>query len=199
MGAIFLSASVPFGTRAAPYPEADPYLIQAAVRAFVITALGRRLIVWGGHPSITPMLWAAAQDLGVSYHHAVRLYQSRYFKDEFPEINQRFDNVTFTENIGGDREASLLDLRTRMFSSHPFEGAVFIGGMDGVEREFTLFRDRHADARIVLVDSCGGAAAALAREHRDLAENLVRPFDYSGLFARRLRIRPDEERRQVPN
>jgi hypothetical protein len=52
----------------------------------------------------------------------------------------------------------------------------------------------HSDARIVLVDSCGGATTALARDYPDLSENMVRPFDYAGLFTRRLEIRPDEKR-----
>jgi hypothetical protein len=194
MGAVFLSASVPYGPRSQRYPEADPFLIQAAVRAFVLTVIGRRLIVWGGHPSITPMVWAAAKDLNLSFQHSVRLYQSRHFKDEFPEINQRFNNVVFTPDADGDRDASLFELRTRMLGSLPFESAVFIGGMDGIEKEFELFRDMHSDARIVLVDSCGGATTALARDYPDLSENMVRPFDYAGLFTRRLEIRPDEKR-----
>ena len=195
MSAIFLSASVPTAPRSQNFPPADPYLIQASVRAFVLTALGRRLIVWGGHPSITPMVWTAAEDLEVSFQDAVRLYQSRHFKDEFPKINQRFDNVTLTDDVRGDREASLLAMRIRIFNSHPFDGAVFIGGMEGVEKEFNLFRSIHKTARIVLVASGGGATAALAREHPNLAENTTRPFDYGGLFIKRLEIDPTEKRK----
>jgi hypothetical protein len=67
MKAVFLSASVPVIGRANYYKTADPFLIQRAVREFVNVALGRRLIVWGGHPAITPMVWAVCEDLGIHY------------------------------------------------------------------------------------------------------------------------------------
>ena len=73
MSAVFLSASVPYGSRAEQFPKADPYLIQVTVRALVVTCLGRRRIVWGGHPAITPMVWAAADDLEVQYPSVVHL------------------------------------------------------------------------------------------------------------------------------
>src|SRR5215475_2836912 len=93
MKAVFLSASVPVIGRGNYYETADPFLIQSAVREFVTVALGRRLIVWGGHPAITPMVWAVCEDLGVSYADAVVLYQSKYFKGLVPEENERFGNV----------------------------------------------------------------------------------------------------------
>jgi hypothetical protein len=67
MTAVFLSASVPVMGRGNFYETADPFLIQSAVREFVTAVLGRRLIVWGGHPAITPMVWAVCEDLGVSF------------------------------------------------------------------------------------------------------------------------------------
>lgn len=65
MSAIFLSASIPVPGRGNFYKTADPFLIQTAVREFVTLALGRRMIVWGGHPAITPMVWAVCTDLVV--------------------------------------------------------------------------------------------------------------------------------------
>src|ERR1700691_5594227 len=88
MSAIFLSASVPTIGRGNYYETADPFLIQSAVREFVTVALGRRLVVWGGHPAITPMVWAVCEDLGVDFARSVVLYQSRYFSDIFPEENK---------------------------------------------------------------------------------------------------------------
>jgi hypothetical protein len=64
--AIFLSASVPDPNRSSKYfSTADPLAIGAAVSGLVYVTLGRRLLVWGGHPAITPMIWAAADDMGV--------------------------------------------------------------------------------------------------------------------------------------
>ena len=71
MGAIFLSASVPVRP---PYDaDARPQEIQAAINALAQVALGRKKLVWGGHPAITPLLWAAAQSVGVEYAVAVAL------------------------------------------------------------------------------------------------------------------------------
>jgi hypothetical protein len=43
------------------------------------------------------------------------LYQSRYFEDEFPEDNERFQHVTYINPVAQDREKSLLAMRERMF------------------------------------------------------------------------------------
>ncbi|MFZ6672271.1 hypothetical protein ACO0J9_29755, partial [Pseudomonas aeruginosa] len=53
MKRIFLSASVPRPDRGNFHETADPFLIQFAVRELMTVALGRRQIVWGGHPAIT--------------------------------------------------------------------------------------------------------------------------------------------------
>lgn len=83
--AIFLSASVPDGRRAPDFAAtADTVAITAAVSALVHVVLGRRLLIWGGHPAITPMIWTVAENFGVDYGRWVQLYQSLYFKDEFP-------------------------------------------------------------------------------------------------------------------
>src|ERR1700740_3001796 len=111
MNAVFRSASVPVPGRGNYYETANPFLIQTAVREFVTTALGRRLVVWGGHSAITPMVWAVCEDLGLEFAKAVVLYQSSFFKDIFPEENKRFGNVVYVDAMPGDREASLLRMR----------------------------------------------------------------------------------------
>ncbi len=95
MGAIFLSASVPQIGRGNYHETADPFLIQCAVREFVMAVIRTRQIVWGGHPAITPMIWTICEDLGIDYSKSVVLYQSMYFEDRFPEENKHFGNVVF--------------------------------------------------------------------------------------------------------
>ena len=90
MSAIFLSASVPVIGRAHYHETANPFLIQCAVRELVVAVIRTHRIVWGGHPSITPMIWSICEDLQIDYTQAVVLYQSRFFADRFPEENQRF-------------------------------------------------------------------------------------------------------------
>jgi hypothetical protein len=197
--AIFLSASVPDPKRAPQYAEtADTVAITAAVSALVYVTLGRRPLVWGGHPAITPMVWVVAQDVDVDYGRWVRLYQSEYFKDEFPEDNERFQNVTFTADVGRDREKSLQLMRQRMFAEHNFAAAVFIGGMGGIVDEFELFTQARPEATVVPVVSTGGAVLDVAARLGELPPELADDRDYVALFHRQLGISPREERFQRP-
>lgn len=164
MSAIFLSASVPVEGRGNYHETADPFLIQCAVRELVIAVIRDRQIVWGGHPAITPMIWHICEDLKVDYSQRIVLYQSRFFEDQFPEENKRFHNVHFIEKVNGDREASLLRMRVEMLSRKDLDAAVFIGGMEGVEAEYRLFKQFHSDAKVLPVAAPGGAALHLAKE-----------------------------------
>ena len=194
MNAIFLSASVPVMGRGNYYETADPFLIQSAVREFVTVALGRRLIVWGGHPAITPMVWAVCEDLGVSYAKAVVLYQSKFFSDIFPEENKRFGNVNYVDAVPEDREASLLVMRKAMLSRDDLIAAVFIGGMEGILVEHTLFTDFHPKAKVLTVPVAGGASRQLAEKLGVVAEADLQNVDFAKLFHTQLNVAPNELR-----
>lgn len=197
--AIFLSAGVPDPRRGPQYAAtADTVAITAAVSALVHVTLGRRLLVWGGQPAITPMIWVVAQDVGVDYGQWVRLYQSRHFQDEFPEDNERFRNVTYTEDVEHDREKSLLAMRQRMFSENTFKAGVFIGGMGGIIQEYELFRRLQPTALIVPVASTGGATLDVAAQAGPLSADLSDDFDYVAVFHRHLGISVREERFRRP-
>jgi hypothetical protein len=187
--AIFLSASVPDPKSGPEYAKsADSVAIQAAVSALVYVVLGRRPLVWGGQPSITPMVWVIAADMEVDYSQWVHLYQSTHFKDEFPDDNERFRNVTFSEDVDGDRDKSLLALRQRMFTENSFSAAVFIGGMGGIVDEFDLFTRLQPDAKVIPIVSTGGATLRVAERMRSLPTDLSSDLDYVGLFHRHLGI-----------
>lgn len=162
MDAIFLSASVPVAGRGHYHETANPFLIQCAVRELVISVIRTHRIVWGGHPSITPMIWSICEDLQVDYADSVVLYQSLFFKDRFPEENARFGNVVFTDAVNGDRESSLAAMRAAMLSRDDLVAAVLIGGMEGVEAELALFQQFHPSGAVVPVASPGGAARDIA-------------------------------------
>jgi hypothetical protein len=196
---IFLSASVPDERRAPEYAAtSDSIAITAAVAALVHVVLGRRLLVWGGHPAITPMIWTVAEDFRVDYGSWVRLYQSFYFRDEFPEDNERFKNVTFTDVIDKDRAKSLRHMRERMFSEHAFQAAVFIGGMSGIVEEFKLFTAAHPRATVLPILSTGGAVLVLAERLQNVDPELSENLDYIDLLHKRLGISPREERFVTP-
>lgn len=182
MGAIFLSASVPVPGRGTYYESADPFLIQCAVREFVIAVVRTRRIVWGGHPAITPMIWSICEDLGVSYTDSVVLYQSKFFADQYPEENQHFRNVVFVDAVPDDRAMSLRRMREAMLSRCELSAAVFIGGMEGVQVEFELFRQYHPDAPVVPVAAPGGAARELANQTTSIDRALMFSVDFARLF-----------------
>lgn len=192
MGQIFLSASVPVEGRGDFFDSADPFLIQVAVRELMTVCLGRRRVVWGGHPAITPMIWAICENLGVEYASAVRLYQSRLFEECFPQENSRFGNVVYTNAIGKDEAASLDHMRRAMLSE-PFEAAVFIGGMEGIFAEYEIFRELHPQAGVVAVAAPGGAAMQLSRRLKQ--RNIG--IDFAQMFHRKLGIAAAEPRDQL--
>jgi hypothetical protein len=194
MSAIFLSASVPVIGRGNYYENADPFLIQSAVRELVTAVLGRRLLVWGGHPAITPMVWAVCEDLGVDFAKAVVLYQSRYFADIFPEENQRFGNVEYIDVVPDDRAASLLRMRQAMLSRNDLTAAVFVGGMEGILDEYKLFSDFHPGAKVLAVPSAGGAARELAQSLGVNTETALQNVNFARLFHEALHVSPKEPR-----
>lgn len=197
MPPIFLSASVPVSGRGDYYRTADVMLIRSAIRALVTVAIGRRLIVWGGHPAITPMIWTTAEDLGVSYSQCVHLFQSRYCKEMFPEENKHFKNVTYVDTVENDRTASLAKMRSEMLKKYDYFAAVFIGGMEGVFEELAIFQEFHPNAAIIPVASAGGAALEIANQLRLESASATNSIDYVGFFHSCLKIEPDEKRQPI--
>ncbi|MBT9185972.1 MULTISPECIES: hypothetical protein [Pectobacterium] len=182
MSAIFLSASVPLVDRGTYHETANPFLIQCAVRELVIAVIKEHKIVWGGHPAITPMIWNICEDMGVEYSQSVILYQSRYFEDWFPNENKKFDNVVYVDAVNNDREESLLEMRNTMLSRTDLDAAVFIGGMDGSEEEFKIFKNFHPNAKILPVAATGGAAKLLADGISGMIKTDLYTVDFASMF-----------------
>jgi SLOG cluster3 family len=192
VGAIFLSASVP--TREPYSSDCRPQEIQAAVNALAQVVLGRKKLVWGGHPAITPLLWSAAQAVGVEYTVAVELFQSKLFQKVLPEENKNFANVKLIDAVGEDVEASLLAMRKAMFTSAEFEAAVFIGGMHGILDEHKVFTSHWPNATCIPIAQTGGATVHLARDLNYLPPDDLAPLDFVALLYRGLGIRPSQKR-----
>lgn len=197
--AIFLSAGVPDPKRGPEYAKtADTVAITAAVSALVHVTLGRRLLVWGGQPAITPMIWAVAEGLGVEYGSWVRLYQSKHFEDEYAEDNERFQNVTYTDDVSGDREDSLRIMREKMFSDFNYTAAIFIGGMAGVVQEFDLLMNLQPKVTALPILSTGGAVLDVAQRMGAVPPDLGDDLDYVALFHRHLGVSVKEMRYRSP-
>jgi hypothetical protein len=144
------------------------------------------------------MIWSICEDLELDYASSVVLYQSKFFADRFPEENERFKNVIFTEAVAGDRDASLLVMREQMLSRDDLVAAVFIGGMDGVEIEYQMFKQHQPTATILPVPSPGGAALNLARDQFNASAEELLDIDFASLFHTQLILRLQVPQRPLP-
>lgn len=212
---IFLSASIPLPERHPKYYEtADIIAIRDAVIALTSIALTNHRIVWGGHPSITPLIYYVIERMLINkleredwelplnedekdliesqlkgkIQQHVLLYQSLFFKEDFPPENELFKNVVLTENVG-DIHSSIQHMRHRMFSENGFAAAVFIGGMDGIEVEYNMFQEYHPKAIILPIASTGAATKIVyenlfPKELRN--DRFLNDYGYMSLFQKYL-------------
>lgn len=208
---IFLSASIPIPDRHPKYYNtADIIAIRDSVIALATVVLPEHKIIWGGHPSITPLIYYVMErtvinnmereDWGLQFSNEekelissrlksniqshVSLYQSLYFKGLFPSENDRFENIVLTENAG-DIHSSIQLMRQKMLTENNFSAAVFIGGMDGIEVEFKMFRENHPDALILPIASTGAATkivydTLLSEELKN--QRFEKDYGYMSLF-----------------
>lgn len=182
---VFLSASIPLKERDPKYFDtADIISIRDAVIALTTVVLPKHRLIWGGHPSITPIIYHIMQKLGLNIQEQVTLYQSLFFEKHFPEDNNKFENVIFTENKF-EKDASLLLMRKRMLAENSFVAGIFIGGMEGIEDEFKLFRELQPQAFILPISSTGAASQIvynnyLSPEFRN--QRLENDYAYMSIF-----------------
>ncbi len=185
---IFLSSSVP-DRDPEKYP-ANPVAIREAVRALVAVVVPGRPLVFGGHPAISPLIWEDADSLGAA--DSVYIYQSRLFAANVPReahFFQGLDRLKWTPAVppqAPDRDASLALMRDAMIvrrildeqqvlnpRAQPefpaYAAGVFVGGMDGVEAEWALFRSHYPQAPALLVASTEGAARRLMDDSNNAA------------------------------
>lgn len=185
---IFLSASIPLQERDPEYIEtADIIAIRDAVIALTTVVLPSHRLIWGGHPSITPLVYHVMEKLNLNIQEHITLYQSMFFEKYFPKDNNKFDNIVLTDIVEGDRKRSLLHMRNRMLGESEFVAGIFIGGMEGVEEEYDMFIKKHHNAIILPIASTGAAAKKIYDERfTDKNERLVKDYAYMSLFQKYL-------------
>lgn len=212
---IFLSASIPLPERHPKYYEtADIIAIRDAVIALTSIVLPQHRIIWGGHPSITPLIYYVIErtiinnltrtdwslkfseeertridsELKDKIQNHVTLYQSLFFKDKFPKDNDKFQNIIYTE-YKGDIHSSIQLMRERMLSENEFAAAVFIGGMDGIEVEYKMFKEKHPEALILPIASTGAATKIIYDTYFVVNrpnERFLKDYGYMSLFQKYL-------------
>ncbi len=183
--AIFLSASIPTPDREARYHEtADVIAIRDSIKALVAAAIPDFVLIWGGHPSITPMIRLLAASHPKNVADCFVLYQSREFKNVAPKDNDFFRHVIWVDS-------GIHTMRRRMLTEPNYVAGVFIGGMDGIEKEFGEFRQRNPYKPAFPIASTGGAAKLLYKEWahplrlpESLENEIAYPFLFRQLFSR---------------
>ena len=182
---VFLSASVPLPGRDAKYfNTVDITAVRDAVIALTTVVLPKHVLVWGGHPSITPLIYYVMERLGLNIQEHVKLYQSRWFEGSFPDDNNKFKNVTFTPK-GKDILTSINMMREQMLSENQFSAAVFIGGMNGIEDEYDMFVSKHPNTLILPVASTGAATKIVYDDKLPIKlknPRLLKDYGYMSLF-----------------
>jgi hypothetical protein len=182
--AVFLSASVPLPARDPKYfATADVIAIRDSVLALAHVIAERGVLVFGGHPAITPLIRLALVTASAAVNKRFVLYQSEFFRLDYPPENAEFESVVRTPSIAGDRDRSLFEMRTQMLSAYPYDLGVFIGGMEGVEIEFEMFSKLHPHATLMPLASTG-AAARMVFDHGRFSKDLKDDYVYGALFRR---------------
>ena len=188
---IFLSASVPLPDRDRAYFDtADVIAIRDSIKALAQEVLLDGSITFGGHPAITPLMALILRESYPSRAHSLVLYQSAYFAAHFPVENDEFIDVRVTPAVGSDRTKSLALMRREMLNSSRFDAGVFVGGMEGVEEEYELFRKAHPTRPAYPIASTGGAALIVYNGLRNPDRSLIDEITYPTLFRRILRFDP---------
>ena len=187
---IFLSASIPLPERDKEYIEsADIIAIRDAVVALATVVLPHHRIIWGGHPSITPLIYYVMSKLNLNIQNHVTIYQSKLFEKFFPEDNNKFENVELTEIVENDRDKSLLHMRERMLTEFNFSAAVFIGGMEGIKDEYKMFVEKHPESIVLPIASTGAATKIVYDSifpEDQKHERFVNDYGYMSLFQKYL-------------
>jgi SLOG cluster3 family len=191
MRSVFLSASIPLPDRDARYWQtADVIAIRDSIRALVSVVVPTGQIIFGGHPAITPLIRLLVREMRIDVRQHVILYLSRLFEQRFPPEVAEFEDVRLVDAVAGDEAASLKEMRRTMIGSHEFDAGIFLGGMEGVEREYEMFRVLHPDKPALPIASTGAAARLLFDEYSPDKVELLSDLRYLSLFRRLLNFRP---------
>jgi hypothetical protein len=206
--AIFLSASFPSEEQSTiDYATADAAEISQAIVAVVRGVLSSNgCLVFGGHPTVTPLVLMVAQEylpeglderrgLAGALGLPVVVYQSQIFKPFLlKSIQDLFDwslgeirwtpqtqgeNPRFTPSgklIPSTASSSLRDMRTTMLRETTPFAAFFIGGMDGIREEANMCREFVRDSQLFFIGAPGGASRRLGNETNNSLNEPFRGF-----------------------
>ncbi|HBZ66247.1 MAG TPA: hypothetical protein DEO70_05365 [Bacteroidales bacterium] len=180
---VFLSASIPYPDRDKKfYDTADIVSIRDSVRALATVVIPKAHLIWGGHPSITPLIRFVMDRMNIDLKKHITLYQSQFFEEYFPPDNFAFENIVLTEKRN-NRDESLALMRSKLINENDFKVGIFIGGMEGINDEYVMFKEKHPNALILPIASTGAAAKILyENQQQGFDIRLKNDYAYMALF-----------------
>jgi len=193
---VFLSASFPSERRAPQFfqsasPDEVTQAVVATVRA-ILSSRGR--LVFCGHPTISPLVLMEGEKhlpresgdrkaLKAEGRSLVVVYQSEVFGTVVPGATMKLFQSGLadlmwtkaaagelpprgTERVVGEGENSLRTMREVMLRRNRPVAAIFIGGMEGVMEEASLFREVFPNHPMYFIAGPGGAASMAGSDYR---------------------------------
>ena len=179
---VFLSASIP-NEDDNDYNFLKIHDIIVTLTEAVIKSGGT--LVFGGHPTITPIIlnimeiMSENNNKGVKTYPNIYLYQSEFFKTKFPPETWAFPeerrkvipmvpcsdySVGETEKDAIEKDLSLASMREAMINDYSYTSAIFIGGRynkekcvesSGVWDEYLKFSSKHPKAKCLYIENTG--------------------------------------------
>lgn len=212
---ILLSASVPSEKRSEKYQENYTKIKNAQIQIEeAVIGLSRNIfqaggkIVFGGHPSISPLVTMIATEFRISKEienvernerdeKLISIFQSKAYQKVIPKettnlFNLGYSEIVWTDSIDGEEydpnikrtsqcNKSLEHMRKKMMQGK-INALVCIGGMEGVESEFDLFSELHPNKPIFVLKSTGGASMILAKKFSNRKNvRIIDDIDYPSL------------------
>jgi hypothetical protein len=178
---IFLSASLPY--RPPWAREAQPTEIEQAVVSIARAVFARQgRLLFGGHPSISPLIAdIAGEYYPIDRRRTVRpivTVQSEFYKDKLPQKTWDLYTMGWSEiewtPAGRDRDESLAIMRKAMLGMdelgreiaklnelRPPVAMFAVGGMEGIRDEAAMFLQAYKTRSVFLLKTPGAAAASL--------------------------------------
>ncbi len=164
---VFLSASLPKTLRGTPRALDLQGFLVAFVRG-LLAASGR--LVFGGHPSVTPLVQRVASDFGAG---RIELFQLKRFRATAPPEVSREEFVVHwidSEELAPMRDQMVARARAGVFVGGLTRDEAPIGGVPGIRDEYERFLKCHPEGPAYLLGLLDGEAAALIREFDDAGE-----------------------------
>jgi hypothetical protein len=177
--------------------------IREAVKELTRSILARGMrLVFGAQEQISPLVLEVAGTMKAQPG-SILIFQSAFFKGRLPESTLKLANwsagkLLFTPKLEGARQIdtqslSLAEMRRLMLSPPALRGAIFVGGMEGIEDEAAIFREQREDLPRYAIASTGSAAQILF-DNEPLAYSgtlsdpkvMYTPFGSYTLLARRI-------------